>query len=1048
MELSKEIIEELDTFNIENFHKHSDITNIMITDSPVKINEYIKRCKEIGSKVVSTVEHGWQGNPFLISELCKEHDLKMVVGTEAYWVKDRKENDATNCHIVILARNEKGRQDINEMLSIANEDGFYFKPRIDLDLIMNFLNPNDVFITSACIGGWKYDDAEQIWIQIAKKFGNSFMLEVQYHNSPEQKELNKKILRIAKENNIDIIVGMDSHYIYPEQKEDRTDLLLSKRITYQEDEAETRWYMDFPDKYTCYKRFAEQGVLSHDEIIRAMKNTNIVLDFDDITFDKKLKLPTIYPNKTQEEKDRIYKQLISNEWNRYKQTVPKELHKTYVEEIMKEVNVVLNTKMADYFIFDYELVKLAKSKGGKITYTGRGSGSSFFTNTLLGFSNIDRITSPVTLYPERFVAEDRIIKNNSSPDLDMNLGNVEPFVEAQEELLGKGHVYPMIAFGTLKAKSAFKMFARSQGMNPELANEITKEIGKYEKALVHANEEDKDDISIYDYVDEQYHSYIDASQNYLGLLADKKVHPCGYLIYSGDIRREIGIMRINNKTSNKVVYCACIEGAMADKFGYIKNDLLKVEVVNIISNIYKRIGIPQHTINELAEITKDDKATWDIYARGLTVCVNQMESEGTTAKLMKYKPTNISELTAFIAAIRPSFKSMYSIFESRQPFHYGVRAFDDLIQTKEMPYSFVLYQEQMMKTLNYAGFDMGECYDIIKAISKKKTKVIMDAKDEFIKGFGEKIRETEPELSDEEIMNNCLKVWKIIEDGSRYGFNSSHAYCYAYDSLYCAYLKAHYPYEFYTEILQVYSDRGEKDKVVKIVQEMKKGFGIELGKYKFGLDNREFVADKEHNVIYPSLLALKNFNYQAGVDLYNIKDKNYGSFTDLLIELLENTSLDKTKINILIRLGYFSKFGKNKKLSKVYELFQDRYKKSHKDKTKLARRLEVLEFENQCPNETFGVREQIKNEIETLGYPITKLAKAPNNLYAVIFINDKYSTRSIELWNISTGIIEYYKIIKEDFEICPFAIGSLIEIDDIYTTKAGVKYMKKYKIVG
>ena len=416
MILTEDIKKVLDTFDIQNYHKHSDLTNPIITDSPVKLEAYAKRCKEIGSKVLSSVEHGYQGNQWLTRMLADKYDLKAIFGSEAYWVKDRKLEDGSNCHIILLAKNENGRQDINEVLSIANEDGFYRQARIDLDLIMNKLTPSDVFITSSCLAGWKYEDAEDIWVQIHKRFGDNFMLEVQYHNSDEQKELNKRIIRLAQEHNIKIIAGLDSHYIYEHQKVDRDDLLLSRGLKYQESEFETEWYMDMPDKYTCYERFVKQGVLTHEQIIEAMRNTNVLLEFEDIKFDKSLKLPTLFPDKTQEEKDRMYKEIISKEWNKYKLNVPSILHPKYIKEIMKEVTTVINTKMADYFLLDYYLVKEAKKRGGRITLTGRGSGSSYFTNTLLGFSNIDRVVSPVTLYAERFIAEERILKSGSAPD--------------------------------------------------------------------------------------------------------------------------------------------------------------------------------------------------------------------------------------------------------------------------------------------------------------------------------------------------------------------------------------------------------------------------------------------------------------------------------------------------------------------------------------------------------------------------------------------------------------------------------------------------------
>lgn len=229
---------------------------------------------------------------------------------------------------------------------------------------------------------------------------------------------------------------------------------------------------------------------------------------------------------------------------------------------------------------------------------------------------------------------------------------------------------------------------------------------------------------------------------------------------------------------------------------------------------------------------------------------------------------------------------------------------------------------------------------------------------------------------------------------------------------------------------------------------MERGFGIRLGAYKFGLDNRQFVMDKENNVIYPSLQALKNFNEQAPIELYNIKDKKFNNFTSLLIELTHNTSLDKTKINILIKLGYFSDFGKNKKLFKVYEQFQKRYKKAHIEKTRLARKLEMIEFENSIPDESFGVKEQLKNEIEVLGYPITKLEKAPEDAYIVTEIDNKYSTQTITLYRIQTGEFVSCKIVKEDFLICAFALASILRVPDFYVTKGGNYYLKQYTIIG
>lgn len=595
---------------MQNYHRHSSYSNIYIADSAVINEDYAKRAVEVGHKIISSVEHGWQGYYYQTFELAKKYNLKFVFGAEAYWVKDRTEKDKTNCHIIILAKNENGRRAINEALSEANETGYYFRPRLDLDLLLS-LPPNDVFVTTACIAFWKYEDIEEIVLKLKEHFQSNLMLEIQYHNTPQQIALNKKIKKIAYDNDIQMIVGLDSHYIYPEQSEDRQNLLEANKVFYEDEEG---WYMDYPDDNTIMQRFLEQGVFTKDEIQTAMDNTDICLTFDDIILTDDIKLPTIYPDKTQEERNKLYTKLIASKLKEYIKDFSVEEKKKYITSVQQEVDVYKKTKMVDYPLIDYQIVKRAIEKGGLITDTGRGSGVGYFTNTLCGFSKVDRFKSPIKLYPERFISESRILETRSLPDLDLNCGNPEIFAEAQEEILGKGHAYPMIAFGTLKKKAAFKMYSRAMNMEAELANNISKQIGDYEETYKNADDEDKDMIDIYDYVDKNYHNYLDQSKKYWGIISDKKKAPCAYLLYQGNIRSEVGLIKCKSDTTKKEYITTVIDGAIAEKYKFLKNDLLKVDVVLLINNLYKRIGIKHHTVNELTELVKNDEKVWNIYS--------------------------------------------------------------------------------------------------------------------------------------------------------------------------------------------------------------------------------------------------------------------------------------------------------------------------------------------------------------------------------------------------------------------------------------------------
>lgn len=1031
---------------VQNYHKHTDDTNPIISDSAMTYEMLAQKTIKNNGKILSSVAHGWQGRYHICYEVAKKYGLKFIFGTEAYFVKDRFQKDSTNAHIILLAKNKNGMKSINEVLSIANETGYFYKARIDFDLIFNVLSKDDVFITSACVGGWKYEDSEEIWVKFYNHFKDNFMLEVQLHNTDYQKEINQKILNLNKRYGIKYILGLDSHYIDKEDKELRDILLASKKIQYHE--SECGWEMHYPTNEEIYNYLLKQNVLNHEQIIEAMDNTNVILEFEDIEFNKNIKLPSIYPNLTQEEKNEKFKQIINDEFKEFikRDKIPKEKRKNYIKAIREESSIILNTNMTEYFLINYEIIKKGKEKGGIITPSSRGSGGSFLLNTLFRFSDMDRLTSPIKLFPERFLTEDRI-NAGSLVDIDFNVNDSTPFVQAQKEVLGENHAYPMIAFGTVKIKSGFKMYARSKGLSFEVSNDISKQIGIYEKVLAHTDDEDKDKISIYDYIDSQYHDYIKESEHYLGLVTDKKIAPCSHLLYTDeDIRKEIGVIRLENKTTKEIVMCACIEGHIADRFGYMKNDILTVTVLDIIHQTFKLLNRPIPTPKELSELVYNNKKVWDIYKNGYTICINQCESLSTTKKVMKYKPKNITELAGFIAAIRPSFQSMYNIFESRKPFSYNIKAFDELIQTPEMQSSFLLYQEQLMQVFNFAGFPITECYSIIKAVAKKKPEKLKILKEQFIKGFSNKLIEVEPHLSQEEIDINCNKIWTILNDSASYSFNASHSLAYTYDSLYCAYLKSHYPFEFYSVILTIYSEKGEKDRVCEIIREMKEAFNIELGDYLFGTDNSIFSIDKQNNLIFPNLKALKGIGKDTPTELIKIPT-NIDNFIDLLFYIFDNIKIKKNEIELLIKINYFKQYGSRKKLLQTFALFKEIYSKANIQKTKDKKRDKLKELEQNIPNVEFNTLTLIKMDLEFLGNSKIYIPTLKENSYVVISKSIVNTSYVIDLFNIRTR--EIIKVYLNTFE---YNNNPFVELDvliNVFTKNDnyGKIILKKYSII-
>ena len=910
-----------------NYHKHTSLSNRYMKDSPLLPIDYWNELKaRYGDKpcIYTTVEHGWAGNYFKqyddLEKFNKKNgtNIRWIYGAEAYWVKDRHESDRSNCHIVLLARTDKGRKAINKILSIANKDGYYARPRIDLELI-DQLPYDDVMITTACVAFWnKYDDIADIVRHLAESFPH-FYLEVQSHDTPEQKELNRRIIKISEALNVPIIAGCDSHVITESQMLDRDELLKSGNIHYEDEDG---WYMDYPTYDVLFERFKQQGVLTDDQIKAAINNTNVLFEFEDIKLDRSLKVPVIKElrNKTQEERNHIFEQILKDEWFLQKADINKDKLQQYYQEIKHDIGEIEACNMADYFILSYMVMKRGQEKyGGILTPSGRGSAVSMYLNKLLRLTKVDKVNSPVLMYSERFLTKERVLDSHTPPDIDNNVSDRQPFIQAQRDLVGELGTYDLLALGTLKFKAAWKMYARAYNVEPDTANEVSKQIDRYETAKKHA--EDGETVDIHKYIEPKYQELVDGCKKYLGIYDTAKGHPCGCLCYEGDIESDIGISLCKSEATGKEVLVANIESGTIDAFGYLKQDYLIVDSIGLTYDIYKEAGIEPFTVNQLLEKIAHDDATWKIYADGYTQCVNQCEQPKSTQKVMRYKPKNIAELTQFIAAIRPSFQSMYQTFEQRQHFDYGIKALDDLLQDEYCSSSFILYQESLMKVLGFAGFPMSETYTIIKAISKKKDYIIKDAKPKFIKNFAQAILDTGETDDDNKAHELADKVWTIIENSAAYGFNSAHAYCMAIDSVTIAYLKAHYPLEFYKCVLQRFTDKGEKDKVALIKQEMLKR-GYKLKDIQFGDDNRSFNIDRDNNCIVQTMASIKDMPKSAPEALYELGKSDIKNRAALYQALMDDPRINKKAIEILFHLGYFNKFAQPNRLIAEYEIYQ------------------------------------------------------------------------------------------------------------------------------
>lgn len=1017
-----------------NYHKHDHYGNFISLDTITKIEDYCKRAVELGHTTIFTTNHGFQGNLFQTYTLAQQYNLKMIVGVEAYYVEDRFEKDKTNNHLIIIAKNNNGVRQINKIMSEANNSGFYYKPRIDKNLLFT-LNPNDVIITSACIAGiW---NNEPLIKEIKSHFKNNFYLEVQNHNTNSQIKANKKILELSNKYNIPIIHANDSHYIYSNDSKYRTLFLKAKGINYPEEDS---FILDYPDYEEIVLRYHTQGVLSENEIYESINNTLIFDECETITLiNDDIKLPSISNNPTKE-----LRMIISKAWNKEKHNVPKDKWYMYEKAIVDEIKTIEETHMEDYFIIDHKVVKKAQTEyGGKLTNTGRGSAPSFYVTKLLGLTDIDRLESPITLFPSRFMSAERILNARSLPDIDLNTANTKPFIQATQDLLGKENCAWMIAWKPLQKASAFRLYCKSIGMNIEEYDDVAKDIR--ESTSAHTE-------SIYE-KDKKWQQIINDSSRFVGVIESISQSPCSMLLYDKNVSEEVGLIRTVNKETNEIMMCCLLDGYNCDKYKYLKNDYLTVQVWSIIKDVCNLANIPIPSIKELNNLL-DDK-TYEIYSQGLTCSINQADSDFATSLVKLYSPKSVADMSAFVAVIRPGCASFLNPFIHREPLTTGVKELDDLLNDS---YHTMLYQESIMKYLVWLGIPEKGTYDIIKKIAKKKFKIdeLNALKTELKQGW---IKQVGKEDGFEE-------TWKVVEDASHYSFNASHSLSYAYDSLYGAYLKSHYPIEYYTVALNNYS--GDDVRTNKLTDELSY-FNIKLSNPKFGKSQSEYYMDKPNNTIYKGISSIKYLNNQVAKELYDLsQENNYNNFVDLIKDIKEKTSCNSRQLEILITLDFFSDFGLNGMLLEINRVYENLYSRkqikfSDIDKldlttelldkyalSKTAKMYKDIDMNNliidkikSIPNKSLSIKEQLKSEIEFLGKPITIYTKAPDEFYSVIEIKT-YKDKSkpyCTLYQCNTGNIKKCKITdKEFFNLAPFAESSILKVIK-FCEKPKVKYV-------
>lgn len=986
----------------KNYHKHDHYGNPWMVDCVVKPEEYCKRAVELGHDSVFTVNHGVTGNIFEWIEMSKKYNLKMHYGTEAYFVKDRFAKDRSNKHILIIAKNNDGVMQLNDIMSEAHSTGFYYRPRIDQELLFS-LDSNDFVITTACIAGI-WNDPELI-LALHRKFGNNFFLELQNHNITDQKDVNRELLKLSREAKIPIIHANDSHYIYPKDAKYRDILQTAKDMKF---DYEEKMLLDYPDEDTIFARYEKQGILTPQQVREALDNTMIFDECEPITLiNDDIKLPPVSDNPTKD-----LRGIVNKQWLIERNNIPKDKRQTYIDAIEYELDIVEKTHMENYFLIDYQVVKDGQEKyNGRLTNTGRGSAPSFYITKLLGLTDIDRVSAPITLFPTRFMSVERILGTRSLPDIDLNTTDREPFIKATEDLLGAENCAWMIAWKPLQDSSAFRTYCKGIGKDISEYDDVAKNLELYEN-------------------DSKWKDIIKESKRFVGVIESISESPCSMLLYDKPVRKELGLVR-----TSKDKLCCLLDGYNCDKYKYLKNDYLTVTVWAIIRDVCKLANIPIPTIREMNNLL--DEKTFDIYKNGLTSTINQADSDFATGLVTKYCPKSVSEMSAFVAIIRPGCASLLQDFIDRKPYTTGVEELDEILIEGNHR---MIYQELIMKYLIWLGIPETGSYDIIKKIAKKKFKEaeLAELKAKLLTGWKERVGKKD----------GFIETWTVVEQAAKYSFNASHSLSYAYDSLYGAYLKSHYPLEYYTVALNYYGD--DSVRTLKLTNELP-FFGIELKPIKFRYSKSDYSLSREDNSIYKGIQSIKNMNSKVADEIYELKNNKYNSFTELLFDIKNKTTINQKQLRILIELDFFAEFGDINLLLAQMEFFNKFGSRSQFKKNELAtlgisletiRPFATKETEKMFTGVDFPafvrmvskeitapsrkLSERIKSQIDYLGY-ITIVDNKYSRMAAVLSVDTKYSPK-LKMYSLKNGTTLDCKIDKKTFNKEKLSDGDIVRI--------------------
>jgi DNA polymerase-3 subunit alpha len=893
-----------------HLHAHTEYS---LLDGCNRIKDYVRRVKELGMNAAAITDHGVMYGVIEFYKECKAQGIKPIIGCEVYIAPDSitlKDPSSKYYHLVLLAKNQKGYQNLIKLVSLGYTEGFYYKPRIDKNLLEEY--HEGLVCLSACLGGQiptlilndKYEEAKESAKWFKKLFEDDFYLELQANSTVDQKKVNDALTKMSEEIDVDLVVTNDIHYTMKEDLEEHNLLI---KIKTSDSSSSSGYWQDVGDYYVK----SEEEMFNAVPIRAALDNTQLIADKCNVEFEfGKTKLPKFDVPKGYSSKEYLNKLCYDGLLNKYPDT-----WRDHEERLNYELDTIETMGYTDYFLIVWDFIRFAREKGIMVG-PGRGSAAGSLVSYCIGITKIDPIKYGLIF--ERFLNPERV----SMPDIDIDFSDSRrhEVIDYVVEKYGSECVCQIVTFGTMQARGVIKDVGRAMGISYAITDQIAKKVPigpgvTLQKAIDSVPE-------LNDWYHGQYHDFLTMCLKMEGLPKHTSTHAAGVVIGQRDMSDFVPLI----KTTDGVI-ATQFEKNTVEELGLLKMDFLGLRTLTVIQDTIDLIKNETGVEIDLDNLELEDEEVFKLISTGKTDGMFQIDSPGMKGFMKELKPSCIEDIIAGISLYRPGPMDFIPDYlkgkENQESVTYLTPELEPILKDT---YGVIVYQEQVMLIVQkLAGYSLGRADLVRRAMGKKHIDEMIKERRNFVYG-NERLH-----------VDGCVKrgisediantIFDRMIDFAKYAFNKSHAAAYGIVAYQTAFLRKYYPAEFMASMMSsVMSNLGKIAHYIYVCRDL----GIEVLPPDVNTSQRGFTVD--NGSVRVGLASIKGVSVNVVNRIVEVRDSR-GGFRSLsdFFNSLTSKEANKRVIESLIKSGAFDSFGITRRhLMESYPLIMSESRKRAK----------------------------------------------------------------------------------------------------------------------